>query len=685
MLASPTRWVLPRFYSTAKIDLKAALRNKHRLRLKNSEIHNIDRDDDPAKPLSQKYRRELEALIPGVQVARKQAREKAPGPRRRRPEARDTRALLQKTAIRTFKHPFKVTTRPTHIPPRRETHRFEGGDVHSIGRLDTGLIPRLAHELDRTLFQPGVHFLQDPRTRIYNFTPYLKNIIKLEDFRSELLDKFVAVLKDEVLLKASTDHGARFFSSTSSMTSTLIQFYLFLNDYRVENTKRFAFPKFTKTALNLPASMIVVPKGKGKHGDTVWAVETDKSADREILLGALGHCLEALLTHEPHEFSKYDLRVGPPPKQEPPQNIYNYAQYGAFLMRSQLDCYDPRLPGKGTFDLKTRAVCSIRYDSANPNLANNTYQIWKLTGQYELFQREYHDLIRLAGLLKYLMQARIGQMDGIFVAYHNINTFFGFQYLPLEDIDKTFYSQDEEVGLEEIRHLDDVGDALPSLVADHQFKMSMDMWQRVLDAVIEDIDKSNHKGSPFRLVVKSMKQGDRLVLRVCAVPLSKGQVKGLQNFSALFKTGFREDPATRAKQLRQHADRLDAFNENTVVESEVGVLNYEVKAAFGKEKAYPYPSSGDDLPTMKYTINSLPRGPSLYLALLKELTLLLSKTTETKSVKTAEKPTLEIDDEDRGNAMRVYAAVGKARMEQWAEKDKEAVVFETNRKAVSTK
>lgn len=34
-------------------------------------------------------------------------------------------------------------------------------------------------------------------------------------------------------------------------------------------------------------------------------------------------------------------------------------------MRSQLDCYDPRLPGTGVFDIKTRAALPIRMDLMN--------------------------------------------------------------------------------------------------------------------------------------------------------------------------------------------------------------------------------------------------------------------------------------------------------------------------------
>lgn len=34
-------------------------------------------------------------------------------------------------------------------------------------------------------------------------------------------------------------------------------------------------------------------------------------------------------------------------------------------MRSQLDAYDPRLPGNGVFDIKTRATMAIRKDPYN--------------------------------------------------------------------------------------------------------------------------------------------------------------------------------------------------------------------------------------------------------------------------------------------------------------------------------
>jgi hypothetical protein len=42
-------------------------------------------------------------------------------------------------------------------------------------------------------------------------------------------------------------------------------------------------------------------------------------------------------------------------------------------MRSQLDCYDHRLPGSGTFDIKTRAAVVIRHDRANYEVS-----LWQL-------------------------------------------------------------------------------------------------------------------------------------------------------------------------------------------------------------------------------------------------------------------------------------------------------------------
>jgi len=64
----------------------------------------------------------------------------------------------------------------------------------------------------------------------------------------------------------------------------------------------------------------------------------------------------------------------------------------------------------------------------------------------ESFEREYYDLIRSA-FLKYSFQVRIGNMDGVMVAYHNTARMFGYQYIPLEEMEARLYgSTDRSTG-----------------------------------------------------------------------------------------------------------------------------------------------------------------------------------------------------------------------------------------------
>lgn len=43
-------------------------------------------------------------------------------------------------------------------------------------------------------------------------------------------------------------------------------------------------------------------------------------------------------------------------------------------------------------------------------------------------------------------QARIGNMDGVIVAYHNTARMFGFQYVPLEEMDERLFGPGQGVG-----------------------------------------------------------------------------------------------------------------------------------------------------------------------------------------------------------------------------------------------
>lgn len=96
-------------------------------------------------------------------------------------------------------------------------------------------------------------------------------------------------------------------------------------------------------------------------------------------------------------------------------------------MRSQIDCYDDTL--NSNFDLKTRAISSIRF----ANSEDFDLKPLNIYGSRHSFEREYYDLVR-SSFLKYHFQARIGAMDGVFIAYHNTQVFLGFEYVKQEEV-----------------------------------------------------------------------------------------------------------------------------------------------------------------------------------------------------------------------------------------------------------
>lgn len=559
--------------------------------------------------------------------------------------------------------------------------------------LDKDNIPRLAHQLDRTLFSPGVHFLQDPRTRVYNFPPVLKKVIKYDDFNFDAIPSFTKVSKDEVLLQAAIDNDRQFYSSTSSMTVSLIQFYFLLNNYDRWNKLRFNFTPITGFISTTPASMIIQPRGKNpKSGKTIYSIESDSSYDNEILLSAMGHCLEAFLTNDELDFRKYNLKFNQNVTKPVENNIYNYATYGEFLMRSQLDCYDERLPGNGTFDLKTRAVCSIRYDSSNPDAQNNQYQIWKLNGYYESFDREFQDLIKTGALLKYMFQARIGQMDGIFVAYHNINSIFGFQYLPLEELDNIFYNHKELDDLktsmideqQDVVDISDVNDKLPSFIGETQFKQSLKIWEVLMKRIIEDIES---KDQAFRLIMKtkSFDENTKSRLYIFAVPISDSQIEKLKEFPTKFETSFKYDIPNeqRLENLKSHQNELTEFNESMVEGSLAkNIMGYyldineqQIGDAKFSQKGTPYPKNDVDDWSLKYKIHKYKNKTAIDEIVMRDLLFAMMQP-PTDSITALFEKNMNKEQSGAPDTLKLYEKIGKARAEAWSDKDENPVIYE---------
>lgn len=326
--------------------------------------------------------------------------------------------------------------------------------------VDKPPVPMLSYGLDRVLFNPGVYLLQDPRSRIFNFDPYLEKVMPVNEFNFDALSEYKTSSKDQDLLNLTKKLGTKFTGSTSSMSSVLQHFHFLLSNFRELNHNMLSrgFPepvkRFSKITVG-PSAIFL------RYKDGVYAIDADKTYDSPNIMSWLGHSLEKLLTTDRSEFELY-RRSSPEkaPAEDDSSRCYHYSRQGNLLMRSQLDAHDPRLPGTGVFDLKTRAVVSIRMDHAGYEKGTG-YQLRFAHGEWESFEREFYDMTR-ATLLKYSLQVRMGRMDGIFLAFHNIERLFGFQYLSLSDMDLVLHGQSD------------------TTLGDQEFKLSLGLLDELL-------------------------------------------------------------------------------------------------------------------------------------------------------------------------------------------------------------
>jgi hypothetical protein len=323
-------------------------------------------------------------------------------------------------------------------------------------------VPKLSYGLERVLFNPGVYHLQDPRSRVFNFDPYLAKIMPVSEFDFNALKQYITSSRDETLLATARAEGKKYTGSTSSMTAALAHFHFLLSQWRPINTgalsQSFPVPYSSFTSLQRGPSAVFL-----RWKDGVYAIDADKQYDTANILSMLGKSMEKLLTLSTEDFEKYRKENSDQitDEQRNEAEAYNYTTIGDFLLRSQLDAHDPRLPGTGMFDLKTRAVVSIRMDAKEYEQGMG-YEIMGRHGEYESFEREYYDMIR-AAFLKYSLQVRMGRMDGIFVAFHNTERIFGFQYISLSEMDYALHGTDD------------------TAIGDSEFKLSLDLLNRVLD------------------------------------------------------------------------------------------------------------------------------------------------------------------------------------------------------------
>lgn len=367
-------------------------------------------------------------------------------------------------------------------------------------------IPQLQYGLSRVLFNPGVYQLQDERTGVYNFDPYLAHPMPIEEFDFNAVRSYVTSSKDTTLIDLALSQGKKYAGSTSSMTAVLSHFHFLLSAWRpldFRHTSKFLRPESTNfTRITRTPAAIFLHYKNGSY-----AIDADKEFDTATVLSMLGHSMEKFLTMPREDFEKYrrsrshELTL----EERNDEQAYNYTTLGDFLMRSQLDSKDPRLPGTGVFDLKTRAVVSIRMDSRNIRKALG-YQLRSRFGQWESFEREYYDMIRSA-FLKYSLQARMGRMDGIFVAYHNVEQIFGFQYFPISELDVAIHgTENTELG-------------------DREFKLSAFLLNKALD-----IFTRKCPGKSLRLHFETREgAGKKAYMHIFAKPVTSEEIEEIQN------------------------------------------------------------------------------------------------------------------------------------------------------------
>lgn len=422
----------------------------------------------------------------------------SPGKAGRRTRARTSPSETSEQTQKKGKRSSDTPARPIQSLTAEPAAALE--PVHA----DTPPVPLIQYGLDRVLFNEGVYALQDPRTRVWNFDPYLANIMPVTQFDFDALKEYITSSKDKLLLNITRQHERKYTGSTSSMTSTLAHFHYLLSGWRSINKSRLS--KGFESEHNDFSMIQKAPAGTFlNYKDGAYAIDADKEWDNDTILSMLGKSMEKLLTVPKDEFEKYRRSnshqlTGEERNQD---ESYHYTTYGDFMMRSQLDAYDPRLPGTGIYDLKTRAVVSIRMDARNVSKGSG-YEIRQRLGEWQSFEREYFDMMRSA-FLKYSLQVRMGRMDGIFVAYHNTERIFGFQYIPLEEMDQSMHGTSNKT------------------LGDKEFTASLKLWNELLNQAT-----AKFPGQSLRTFVETKSNKGVQFMYFFAEPVTEEDIKEIQ-------------------------------------------------------------------------------------------------------------------------------------------------------------
>lgn len=298
--------------------------------------------------------------------------------------------------------------------------------------------PHLFHNLEKIVRTEG----------IYPSDQFPKEARICPKITPELYKRFTNYTRpsnDKLLHSVTTAEKCKYMTGSSSLTESLQQLYYVISNFKSPDItglgKNYDHLNMNyMSAYRKPTTFLLrkLPGG-------IYAIDGDKGPIDEnaqiLLMG--GIVLEGLFTTEPTIFARLcDLtkEISPMDKEviEASSRSFRFRKIGNLIVRSQIDC--EALDEEGNpfvFEIKTRATAPIRYD-LNNYFKYLDYKLTKRNGLHSSYEREYFDLIRSI-LLKYFFQIKIGKMDGAFIAHHNTDEIFGYEYVKIDEIEKRLF------------------------------------------------------------------------------------------------------------------------------------------------------------------------------------------------------------------------------------------------------
>lgn len=176
------------------------------------------------------------------------------------------RLMTRAAAIAAKQLQADVDAKASHWPGQRWERKGtvvpERVRLQSIPPLKQADPPRLAHGLDRVLFNPGVSWLKDPRSQIYNYDPRIRKILDFDLFDPDTAPEYITASRDPQLKELTVRRKAKFFGSTSTMTRLLSHIYFVLMGWKAPD-----FSTFSSSYKSLQSVRIFFPALLLTHAD----------------------------------------------------------------------------------------------------------------------------------------------------------------------------------------------------------------------------------------------------------------------------------------------------------------------------------------------------------------------------------------------------------------------------------